>query len=89
MMWTGLRGILIGMTTVTTIKVPLALRERISRDAGQRGVTASSLLTELLDNYERDQRLAAVGRAYSARPDVSYAQELAAWDETAADGLAE
>jgi len=47
-------------------KVPKPLRERISRDAAQRGITAAALLTELVDAYERRGRLEAVGRAYAA-----------------------
>jgi hypothetical protein len=75
------------MPDVTTIKVPRLLRERISRDASARGVTAAALLTELVDRYEREQRLAAVGDAYAAGPDAAYADDTAAWDETNADGL--
>jgi len=75
------------MADVTTIKVPRALRERISHEASQRGVTAASLIGELLDRYEREQRIAAVGEAYTAGTDAGYAEDLAAWDEVTADGL--
>ena len=77
------------MSDLTTIKVPRALRERISRDASQRGVTAAGLIGELLDTYERKQRLAAVGRAYAETPDAGYVQETEAWEAAAADGLTE
>jgi len=77
------------MTDVTTIKVPRALRERISQGASQRGVTAATLIGELLDRYERDRRLDAVGRAYATHPDDGYLEETAAWDEAADDGLIE
>ena len=81
---------LTGMTDVTTIKVPRALRERISQAAARRGVSAASLIGELLDRYEREQRLAAVGAAYTAaRAESGHADERAAWDEVMADGLAE
>lgn len=82
-------GMLDGMTERTTIKVPRALRERISRDASQRGVTAAYLIKELVDRYEREQRLDAVGEAYAIQPDGGYVEETAAWDEAAADGLAQ
>ena len=77
------------MTDVTTIKVPRALRERISHDASRRGVTAASLIGELLDRYEREQRLTAVGVAYATPPAAGYSVETEAWDEAAADGLTE
>jgi hypothetical protein len=79
-------GILIGMSEVTTIKVPRSLRERIARDASARGVTAAALIAELVDRYERERRLAAVGRAYES-VDPDYAEETAAWHATSADGL--
>lgn len=82
-------GMLSGMLDLTTIKVSRSLRERISRDAAQRGVTAAALLGELLDSYEREQRFAAVGKAYAESPDVGYAEETGAWDAAIADGLAE
>ncbi len=74
---------------MTTIKVPKELRERISRDAARRGVTAAALISDLLDRDEREQRLAAVGEAYAAAPDADYAEETTAWDAASADGLAE
>lgn len=77
------------MTDVTTIKVPRALRERISRDAARRGVTAASLIGDLLDRYEREQRLAAVGTAYATAPDASYVEEIVVWDEASTDGWTE
>ncbi|CAN5442798.1 hypothetical protein BH24ACT9_BH24ACT9_07680 [soil metagenome] len=77
------------MTDLTTIKVPRGLRERIARDASRRGVTAAAFLAGLLDSYEREQRLAAVGRAYAETPNAGYIQESTVWDEAAADGLIE
>ncbi len=75
------------MADVTTIKVPRAWRERISRDASKRGLTAATLIGELLDRYEREQRFAAVGEAYASPPDPGYVEEIAAWEETGGDGL--
>lgn len=75
------------MADMTTIKVPRTLRERISRGASRRGVTSAALLGELLDRYERDQRLALVGEAYADSRDEGYLDEVGAWDETSADGL--
>ncbi len=77
------------MTDLTTIKVPRGLRERISRAASLRGLTAAALLGELLDSYERERRFSAVRKAYAENPSAEYGEETAAWDESAADGLAE
>jgi hypothetical protein len=75
------------MSDLTTIKVPPALRDRIKREAAHEGITAATFLSSLLDRYERDQRLEAVGRAYADRVDSSYTELTAEWDELAADGL--
>ncbi len=82
---------LIGMPDVTTIKVPRALRDRIAHDAAGRGITAAALLRDLLDRYERDERLAAVGRAYATESDhpSGDADDVQSWDATLADGLDE
>ncbi len=87
--WRMLNGMLVGMADVTTIKVPRALRERIAQDAFRRGVTAASLIGELVDRYEREQRLTAVGHAYAGDADARFADETTAWDEVSADGLPE
>lgn len=65
--------------TTTTIKVPRSLRERVSREAAEAGLTAAGLIAALLDEHDRQARFAAVREAH-ARPDVSYAAETAAWD---------
>lgn len=82
-------GILSGMT-LTTIKVPRTLRDRINHDAAGRGVPAATFIAALLDEYERAQRFAAVRKAYADQDaDDDYAAEVVAWDATAADGLAD
>lgn len=80
-------GMLDGMPDTTTIKVPRALRERISQDASRRGITAASLISELLDGYEREQRFHAVGEAYAASAADGQLEETAEWDGAADDGL--
>lgn len=69
----------------TTIKVPEALRDRINRDARERGVTAAALIEGLLDGYERRRRMEAFGRAVRSA-DPSYWDETAAWDVAIDDG---
>ncbi|MGO3147826.1 MAG: hypothetical protein ACTIJ6_09115 [Leucobacter sp.] len=63
----------------TTIKVPVQLRDRINRDAQERGLTASGLIEGLLDGYERRQRMEAFGRAFRGAGD-EYWDEFQAWD---------
>ncbi len=70
---------------ITTIKVPVELRERISASAKARGVPAATLLTEALDELDRQQRWAAVGAAFAALgPDDDYWDEVRAWDALSA-----
>jgi hypothetical protein len=71
---------------VTTVKVPRSLRARIARDARANGQTAAGFLATMVDRWEREQRLAAVRRAYEGR-DQAYRDETEAWDLASADGL--
>lgn len=73
--------------SVTTIKVSKDLRDRIASSAAEQGVSAAGLIAQLLDERERQDRLAAVARAYAAR-EPSYDTETQAWDRLADDGLA-
>jgi hypothetical protein len=75
------------MTDVTTIKVSKPLRQRIAGDAAAEGVSAAAFLERLVDRYERERRLLAVGHAYRARVDEDYVAETDAWDVAAGDGL--
>ena len=76
-----------GMPDLTTIKVPRALRDRIAAGAAADGVTAAAFLAELLARRDRDDRLAAVGRAYRTERDAEYGQLTEGWDEASDDGL--
>ena len=67
-------------TPQTTIKVPVTLRQRIAGDAAEKGVTAAVFLAGLVDRYEREQRFAAVGRAYVTAPDDDYTALTQEWD---------
>ncbi|WP_120002950.1 CopG family transcriptional regulator [Nesterenkonia muleiensis] len=69
----------------TTIKVPEELRDRINRDARERGVTAAGLIEGLLDAYERRRRMEDFGRAFQGA-DASYWDEFRSWDVTLRDG---
>jgi hypothetical protein len=75
------------MTDVTTIKVSKPLRLRIAGDAASEGVSAAAFLERLVDRYEREQRLLAVGRVYRTGVDQDYVAETDAWDAAASDGL--
>ncbi|WP_277454758.1 hypothetical protein [Janibacter sp. DB-40] len=69
----------------TTIKVSEELRDRINRDAQERGVTAAGLIERLLDAHERRQRMESFGRALRGA-DESYWDEFHSWDVTLDDG---
>ncbi|WP_298226850.1 hypothetical protein [Gryllotalpicola sp.] len=72
----------------TTIKVSAELRDRINQDASDRGVTAAGLIENLLDAYERRQRMEAFGRAFRGA-ESGYWDEFHAWDVALGDGLAD
>lgn len=85
----GTRGGILGVVTVesmTTIKIPKQLRERVARDAAEQGLTAAGFIATLIDDYERRRRFDAVRRAY-ASTDPSYVDETKAWDALAGDGI--
>ena len=71
---------------VTTIKVSKDLRDRIASSARTSGVSAAELISRLLDDRERQARLAAVRAAY-VECDAEYDAETVAWDRLAGDGL--
>ena len=73
------------MTSAATIKVSKPLRDRINAGASARGLTAAELIVELLDRYEREVRLRAVGRAY-AKSDDAYLDDVRAWASIGGDG---
>ena len=70
---------------VTTIKVSAELRDRINRDAQERGVTAAALIEGLLDGYERRKRMEAFGRAFRGA-EQDYWDEFHEWDVALGDG---
>jgi len=85
-----------GMTTTpdvgtkapqTTIKVPVALRQRIAGDAAEQGVPAAVFLAGLVDRYEREQRLASVGRVYQVPADTDYLALTQEWDTLSGEGI--
>ena len=63
----------------TTIKVSEQLRDRINRDAKERGMTAAGLIEGLLDGYERRRRMEAFGRVVRGASD-DYWDQLRNWD---------
>lgn len=78
------------MTEMTTIKVPKALRESVMRSARAQGMTGAEFLEFLTQEHARNQRFAAVRRAYStAAHDPDYHEITDAWNEATADGLAD
>lgn len=65
--------------SMTTIKVSTQLRDRINRDAQERGLPAARLIENLLDAYERRRRMEAFGRAFRG-VDAEYWDEFESWD---------
>lgn len=66
------------VAATTTIKVSPELRDRVNRDATERGLTAAQLIEHLVDTYEREQRLDAFGRAF-ATADRTYRADRDEW----------
>ena len=74
--------------STTTIKVPVALRDRISADAKAHGQTIAARLEHLISEAERESRFAAVREAYGRlSPDDDYWEETRSWDDLSGDGL--
>ena len=67
--------------SMTTIKVPTQLRDRINRDAQERGLPASGLIESLLDAYDRRRRMESFGQAFRGAG-AEYWDEFASWDLT-------
>jgi hypothetical protein len=66
---------------LTTLKVPVELRDRIAGDARARQETIAAFLQRLVDDYEHQQRMEAVGRAMREKPsDEEYWTEFAQLD---------
>jgi hypothetical protein len=82
------------MTEMTTIKVSVQTRDRLKRLADEDRLTMDAALSRALDQAE-DARFWAGVRADYARlqadPEewADYVGELAEWDGTASDGLAD
>ena len=65
--------------SMTTIKVSTQLRDRINRDAQERGLPAAGLIESLLDAYERRRRMESFGRAFRDA-DPEYWDVFTSWD---------
>ena len=77
-----------GMTDMTTIKVPKALRDSVMRSARAEGLTAAEFLQLVTREHARSQRFAEVRQAYVADlTDPDYEGITEAWNEAAYDGL--
>ena len=67
--------------TMTTIKVPVELRNRINSNAHQQGYTAARYVEHLVDSEERRIRMENLGAAIRANPpDDEYWREFAELD---------
>jgi hypothetical protein len=74
----------------TTIKVSTELRDRLKLQAAEHGRTIGAHLAALADDADRAGRFARLRQQVAATPAAlrtSYAEETAAWNVTAGDGL--
>jgi hypothetical protein len=82
------------MTDMTTIKVSAQTRDRLKRLADEDHLTMDAELTRTLDKAEEARFWDGVRADYArlqANPQewADYVSELAGWDYTAGDGLAD
>ena len=80
--------------TTATVRINQQALQTLRELAGQRGISMSSLLEEVIENQRRADLLAEANAAYSAlQADPQARQELQeerdAWDATLRDGLGE
>ncbi len=80
--------------TTGTVRINQQALQTLRELAGQRGISMSSLLEEVIENQRRADLLAEANAAYSAlQADAQARQELQeerdAWDVTLPDGLGE
>ena len=80
--------------TTGTVRINQQALQTLRELAGQRGISMSSLLEEVIENQRRADLLAQANAAYSAlQADSQARQELReerdAWDVTLRDGLGE
>jgi len=64
---------------MTTIKIPVELRDRINEDARAQGVSAAGLIEQLMDAHDRNRRMQSFGRAVRSA-DEDYWNEAREWD---------
>ena len=75
-------------TAITTIKVPVDLRDRIVEVASEIGGTMATALERLLDDHRRQRILEQYTRLQADPLEwADYMAELDEWDALAGDGL--
>ncbi len=78
------------LTQTTTLRVPIELRDEISRLAEQRGTTMLEVVTDAVHRLSRDDWWASVHDSLdglSATEAASFKAESRSFDAAAADGL--
>jgi len=69
------------MTTLTTMKVPVELREQITAEARAQKQTVAGFLANLLEDYRKQSRFRDLKAAMAANPmDADYWQEFNEFD---------
>jgi len=59
---------MVGMTALTTMKVPVELREQITAEARAQRTTVAGFLSSLLDEYRKERRFQDLKHAIAAQP---------------------
>lgn len=83
-----------GMTEMTTVKVSIRTRDRLKRLADEDHLTMDAALSQVLDQVEEARFWEGVRADYArlqSDPEewAGYVGELAEWDSTVSDGLAD
>jgi hypothetical protein len=84
----------LSMTEMTTIKVSTQTRDRLKRFADEGHLTMEAALSQILDQAEAARFWEGVRADYARLQEdpeqwAEYAGELAEWDATSGDGLAD
>ena len=74
-------GILIGMTLLTTVKVPVSLRDRVRRNARNHGLTLGDYLDRAVNELEQAEFIRAV---QAQKPDAAYVADAMELDAISA-----
>ncbi|MDR0626069.1 MAG: toxin-antitoxin system HicB family antitoxin [Bifidobacteriaceae bacterium] len=85
-------GVYTNDSQATTIRVEKRVRDALARRAAESSVSINAFIDELLEREDRQRAYAehrAALRAQAANPDRAMTEDLALWESTDQDGLAD